>query len=132
MPEMHSTLSITYKLKASATTLAQYQCAALYTTEGEVTNCAANATAVAGILDDTTLAAEAVGNFQIAGVGKVLVASAVAIGDLVYVADNSGRVAKFVAGTTPSGVCIVGRALRAGTNANDVITFQIILMNYHS
>ncbi|HET8909714.1 MAG TPA: capsid cement protein, partial [Ktedonobacterales bacterium] len=72
-----------------------------------------------GVLQDfPALGPNTAANVQVSGVSKVRAASAITVGDLVYVSDTAGRV-----GTAPAaGVSqsyIVGRALTAATQADD-------------
>lgn len=134
MAEMNETLNTTYTMKAGETTLNQYCVAVLDTdTEGQVKRAAgANAGNIAGVLRDSSLAAEAVGNFQVAGIAKVKIASTVAIGDMLVIADAAGRVAPKGSGAHTSGTGIVGRAISAGTSANTLVKCVLTIPNEYS
>lgn len=80
-----------------------------------------------GVLQDyPALGPNAPANVQVSGVSKVRASASLSVGDLVYVADSSGRV-----GTAPAaGVSqsyILGRALTAATQADDIISVELLI-----
>jgi len=117
-------LNTSYVMKAAETTLNQYCVAVLDTaTKKQVTRPAgANAGKIAGVLRDKTHAAGTEALYQVGGFAKVKIASAVSIGDVLVVADTSGRVAAKGTGAHASGTGIVGIAQEAATSANSIIT----------
>ncbi len=60
------------------------------------------------------------------GTSKVLASAAITIGQLVYVADSSGRVGPIPADGATS-VYIVGQALQAATAVGDIIMVQLMI-----
>ena len=131
MGEMNDLLSSTYTLASGATTIEQYTVAVLTSTELEVDNpAAAGAGNIAGVLRDYELAAGETGQFQVAGIAKVKIAEAVAIGDLLVIADTQGRVKpKTAAIETTSGAGIVGRAVSSGTTAGSLVKCILAIPN---
>lgn len=80
-----------------------------------------------GVLQDyPALGPGAPANVQVNGISKVRASGAVSVGDLVYVSDTAGRV-----GTAPAaGVSqsyIVGRALTAATQTDDILSVELLL-----
>lgn len=133
MSERNDLFNISMVGKTGLTTVTKGQCVALHTTENQFTNCAANEDNVCGVMRDSSVSAGETANIQVAGIAKILVASAVSIGDLVYVADTSGRIAKFTPGVTPSGVSIVGKVLKAADTANDLAKVLLTIPTmYHT
>lgn len=65
-------------------------------------------------------------NVQVNGQSKVRASGVVSVGDLVYVADTSGRCTTApAAGASQS--YIVGRALTAATQADDIFTVELLI-----
>lgn len=80
-----------------------------------------------GVLQDyPALGPNAPANVQVSGISKVRAGAAVSVGDLVYVVDTSGRV-----GTAPAPAAtnsyIVGRAITAATEADDILSVELLL-----
>ena len=121
MPESNSTLTMSYKLKAAESDVAQYCVSVLDTTEGLVANPGgAAAGKIAGVLQDETLSAGEIGAYAVAGVSLVKIASAVAVGDLLIINGTDGRV-KPKGSSNASGTGIVGRAISAASSANSLV-----------
>ncbi len=118
MPEMNRLLDDTFQMKAAETTLYQYCVAALDTaTAGQCKRPAGDTTdVVAGVLVDTELAAEKVGNFVTHGRTKLTISAAVAVGDKLVIGAVTGRVRPAV-NPTDAGMPIVAIALTAATTA---------------
>ncbi len=127
MAEMNELLTATFSLKAGEATLGRYCVAVLDSaTEGVVKNPSGeNDGKIAGVLRDVTLEAGETGLFQVAGIAKVKAAAAVAIGDLLVVADAQGRVKAKGTSSNPSGAGIVGRAL-SGAGEEDTVVKCIL------
>ncbi len=123
MAEMNELLSTTYTLKAGEDAVSQHCVVSLdAASEGQVVNPAgAGAGLIAGVLRDTALAAGSAGSFQIAGIAKVMIAEAVAVGDLLVVADAQGRVKPKGTGAHASGTGIVGRAISAANTEGSLV-----------
>lgn len=129
MPESNEVQTVSYKLKTGGTTMSQYTVAILHTTSGEVDNPAgANAGKLAGVLMDASLVAEQTGAFAVSGIVLVKIASSVSVGDLLIVADSSGRV-KTKGSSNASGTGIVGRAISGNTSANSLVLCQLAIPN---
>jgi len=131
MAEINEVLTATYTLKAGEETMSQYCVAVLdAAAEGQVANPAAEgAGRLAGVLRDSELAAGAAGSFQIAGIAKVKIAAAVAIGDILIVADELGRVKPKGTGAHSSGTGIVGRAISAANSEGSLVKCILSIPN---
>lgn len=81
---------------------------------------AANAGKILGVTIESTSATGRGCNVRMGGIAYVKVASAVAVGDLVNIADTAGRIKKVseAAGTV---VYVLGQALTAASNANEMV-----------
>ncbi len=123
MAEINELLTTTYTLKAGEDAVSQHCVVSLDATcEGRVVNpSGAGAGLIAGVLRDTTLAAGAAGTFQIAGIAKVMAAEAVAVGDMLIVADSQGRVKPQGEGPHVDGTGIVGRAISPAATAGSLV-----------
>lgn len=129
--------SVTYtadqygNLTYSSGGIRQFQVVALDAATGNALDIKVASTAAGllpvGVLQDYPALGPGVpANVQVNGQSKVRAAAAVSVGDLVYVSDTSGRV-----GTAPAaGVSqsyIVGRALTAATQADDILTVELLI-----
>jgi hypothetical protein len=134
MGEMNEALNRTYVMKTGETTLGQYCVSVLDTaTEGQCTRPAgANAGNIAGVLADTEHVAGKEACYCIAGVTKVKISAAVAIGDVLVISGADGRVAPKGAGAHASGIGIVGRALSAANSANSFVRCHLGIPNEYS
>ena len=134
MSGMNEVISTTFKLKAAETTVSQYCVSVLDTaTEGQVTNpSAAHVGNIAGVLRDSSLEAGYYGCYQVAGIAKVKIASAVSIGDVLVIADTAGKVEAKGTGAHTSGEGIVGRAITAGTTSGDIVKCILAIPNEYS
>jgi len=131
MPEQKVIMNSTFILTAAETTMSQYRVAVLDTTAaGYVINpAAANASNIAGVLQDSTLAAEDTGNFAVMGISYVVAFAAIAVGDVLVVGDTAGRVKSKAAGATAQGLGVVGIALGSATAQDDIIPCRLQLIN---
>jgi hypothetical protein len=121
-------------MKASETTLNQYCVAVLdIATEGQCKRAAgASAGNIAGVLQDSTHVAETDARYRVEGISYVAIASAVAIGDILIVANAAGQVEAKGAGAHSSGVGIVGRALSAATSAGSQVKCHLLISSEYS
>jgi len=134
MAEMNDRFSTTFKMKDGETTLAQYCVAVLDTAaEGGVKRPAgAGAGNIAGVLRDTEHEAGKYASYQVAGIAKVTVSEAVAVGDMLIVADVQGRVKPKGTGAHNSGVGIVGRAISPATTAGSLVKVILTIPDEYS
>lgn len=89
---------------------------------GDVTTPSGSAVKVFGVNVGAPFGPGDAAQIRVSGVARCRAASAIAYGDTVMVADTSGRIATATAATADF---VLGRALEAAANANEIITVLV-------